>query len=473
MTYYQEIAQSAFEAARQYIKHGVKATNKRHDPRFNFNEAKAQRDIQRKEGFHMQDRLREIHTTQMENLSYVDLGWIMRATGNTTGNCGEATGLAASFIADACMRNPNLQVPTSVARCAGADHVFLIVGPTPAPINFDALSTLIQNERQPKSYVVDVWAGICCPIEEFPRKMAGKMRKWQNEKKYLLRPRYDGHGNFVQNDSLPPLAWLQDVRAAIINTKSAAHHQNSKRPDELVGDCVLQLEACHTEDEQRCVQALGSVRQDLRQLDHVMASAAGREQYLGRHRGLLNEQITALVSQSRAPGFTAQQQEHLNTLQARTDQINNRPREYLQGQQLGQHRARLALESRLEFFQLRHARRDAAVYERLTGQHLIRGPGVHADHSQQGAYQHMSGPQQRADMFHPGGPSVQYPVAPFQHPGPSLPPTAAHFQPTGQPLQQPGPAFQQPRQHFQPRTPWVHPDAGHADGRPGNSRRSR
>jgi len=175
-----ELVEKCYDASRKFLKKGAKADNKSYDG--NINWPKRVDADQRIEAGKALASIRE------SNVSYVTLGQLMRETGNTRGDCGEMTGLAASYVAE-YMPDVNMAVgwawPIEGHRAMERSHVFLVVGAlgnTPATVN-----ELTNASEQERSYVIDVWAGVCCHASDYPEKLQEKMSKWTHDGKIVGR----------------------------------------------------------------------------------------------------------------------------------------------------------------------------------------------------------------------------------------------------------------------------------------------
>ena len=110
-----------YQQARAFFKGGAKADNKFYDPVEFREKAKAA-----KHRIQSGKQLTADHARDEFPSHTIGYGQVMRETGNTYGNCGEATAVAASFVAQ---RMPDVEF--AVASTAPCDHAFLVVGATP------------------------------------------------------------------------------------------------------------------------------------------------------------------------------------------------------------------------------------------------------------------------------------------------------------------------------------------------------
>lgn len=185
--------EECFQESRAFLKGGAKASNKTYD--FDQETERAIKAYGRIAASKILYGLREVQS------SFVMTGQIMRETGNTFANCHEATCLAAEKM-------PNTLTAVAVSKPTG-DHCFLMVGQYPHPgITTDQLTNMPKTTG---SYVVDVWAGVCCQTSEYPAQLRDKMMKWQTDHKNIL----------TENGQLTPTQWGETTYSASLTLLSA------------------------------------------------------------------------------------------------------------------------------------------------------------------------------------------------------------------------------------------------------------
>jgi hypothetical protein len=193
-----------FDLSRAFFKGGAKSHNKTY-----VSSAKAAGEHDRIFGSGVLLQL-----PRTEAVDFVTKGQLMRETGNTFGNCHEATSIAASYVAE---KMPG--VPTIAASCVGADHVLLIVGDVPSSDLMIRQWSGMQGCRG-RSHAIDVWAGICCPTNEYPALFAAKLQQWQQQGKRIV-VKVDSDARELTTDM--PVSWggnVLDARVRHINVRS-------------------------------------------------------------------------------------------------------------------------------------------------------------------------------------------------------------------------------------------------------------
>lgn len=184
-----------FDLSRAFFKGGAKSQNKTYDAA--VNPAKAGD----------ADRIFAIGVLhglpRDQTVDHVTRGDIMRETGNTLGNCLEATSIAASYVAE---KLPD--VPMRVANSRGGDHAFLLVGPVPPPLDRPVRRWSELPNQRDGTFVIDVWAGVFCRAREYPALFAAKMQRWQAQGKRIV-VRADAETRQLR--TAMPLQWGRSV----------------------------------------------------------------------------------------------------------------------------------------------------------------------------------------------------------------------------------------------------------------------
>ncbi|QTO52633.1 hypothetical protein [Burkholderia latens] len=99
-----------------------------------------------------------------------------------SGNCGEMAAVAAKIIRS---RFPAVKLGLAVLGDEDFNHGLVIVGDLPRTTN---ASQWEQIDESFNGRIVDVWAGICCHVREYPALLRGKLLKWSSQEKYLVTP---------------------------------------------------------------------------------------------------------------------------------------------------------------------------------------------------------------------------------------------------------------------------------------------
>ena len=169
-----EIAKQSYDLARRFYKPGIKSGNKVFIA--GAHPAKVQKRNDRMAAAQALPFLRDLGQRE------ITLGLLLRQSGNTAGNCGEMASVAASFLWE---NHPGTRV-TRISLPREVDHTFLILGQAPRPGT--TVDSLRNVSRDVPSYVVDVWAGVCCHVSDYPRRFGEQMLKWQAQGKRFLHP---------------------------------------------------------------------------------------------------------------------------------------------------------------------------------------------------------------------------------------------------------------------------------------------
>lgn len=114
------------------------------------------------------------------NHSDIEYGNYLLSNNIRAGNCGEMLAVAAKIIGS---RFPAAKIGVAALSAKDIDHALLIVG------NFPKSANAAQWEQIEESFnarVVDVWAGICCHVREYPALLREKMEKWSSREKYIV-----------------------------------------------------------------------------------------------------------------------------------------------------------------------------------------------------------------------------------------------------------------------------------------------
>ena len=195
-----------YKQARAFFKGGAKADNKFYDPVEFPQKAKAAKHRIKSGKPLTADDARDKFPSHA-----IGYGQAMRETGNTYGNCGEATAVAASFVAQRMQ-----DVELAVASTSPCDHAFLVVGAT--PMEKLTVSDFSQVSKQSNVFVIDVWAGICCHASDFPTNLQTKMQKWDEDGKRIAAVWMDVR-NGKRAASVEPSSWGEAILASSLSWK--------------------------------------------------------------------------------------------------------------------------------------------------------------------------------------------------------------------------------------------------------------
>ena len=168
----EENVESVYQEVRAFFKGGVKAVNKTYDQQ--IDPAKSERVRTRSNAGALFPKVRDEAPTALM------LGDVMRDTGNTWGNCYEAASVAASYFKE---RMPDVKL--TIVTASPGDHDWLIVGEDPGKTTVRAFAEVSKDEPV---FAVDVWAGICCRVGQYPDEFQETMGKWQDAGKRVVTP---------------------------------------------------------------------------------------------------------------------------------------------------------------------------------------------------------------------------------------------------------------------------------------------
>jgi len=238
----------------------------------------------------------------------IGYGQVMRETGNTYGNCGEATAVAASFVEQRMQ-----DVELAVASTSPCDHAFLVVGTTPAAGL--TVSGLGQIPRQRNVFVIDVWAGICCHASDFPTHLQTKMQNWQTNGKRIATVWTEVHDG-KRAAIVEPVSWGRAILASSLTWKDP-------RSFGTTGD-LQQLREHMERERHRAMAPLHAREQEIVERQSKLdqdrqALATDREQFQRDHK--------IWIERSLAASTDANEQASLLDRQ-RT--LADRPQQYLQ-----------------------------------------------------------------------------------------------------------------------------------------------
>jgi len=170
----EENVAACYGMAREFLKNGAKAYNKRYDEKRLPHQA-AMVDVRRRAVLESLPFVRNLKPKP----SFLSRGNLMRETGNTFGNCADATAVAASYF------NEHMpDVKTAIASAPEpTDHAFLIVGQDAAKGSIWDLKRVSSKEAV---YAVDVWAGVCCHVNQYPDRLERQMAEWEKDDKLIV-----------------------------------------------------------------------------------------------------------------------------------------------------------------------------------------------------------------------------------------------------------------------------------------------
>jgi hypothetical protein len=164
----------------------MKASNKLYLPDAPVDPIKIMRREQGQSAAHGTDTLRGQGMRAIQN------GQQLRLENITAGNCWEMSCVAISLLAEQPFLSKINLFVCMIDR--PADHVFVIVG---GGHQFgETIQSLWLNSVSPttdETYVVDVWAGICCKPADYYAEFLAKVEKWTNRRKVVHR----GAGEWV------------------------------------------------------------------------------------------------------------------------------------------------------------------------------------------------------------------------------------------------------------------------------------
>jgi hypothetical protein len=170
------LADSVFQAytmARTFYKHAVKSNNKDYLP--GADETKR---ANRAHKLWLRATIKPF-TIRGMHLTPRAAGLLLRAEQLGAGNCYEMCCVAGSFLDEL-----HVTARWLVGLTGPADHVFLVVGYLPQ-VSPTAAAMCAAVPDNLESYVLDVWAGICCHTRAYPAEFRAKMAYWSSKQKIV------------------------------------------------------------------------------------------------------------------------------------------------------------------------------------------------------------------------------------------------------------------------------------------------
>jgi hypothetical protein len=144
--------------------------------------------------------------TDTQGLDVLNTGAYLMQAGVPVANCGELGSLACYLATSAGVPRTELALgsvvtPNRAGDQRGADHAFARYGDAQVLGQMANMAVTLQgigNARamfRDQVYAIDAWANIWCSLDEYPAKVASKMRSWSSDGKRVL---------WVYNNNNPP-----------------------------------------------------------------------------------------------------------------------------------------------------------------------------------------------------------------------------------------------------------------------------
>ncbi|NRO98876.1 hypothetical protein GWC77_23485 [Paraburkholderia sp. NMBU_R16] len=167
--------EKCFLDARNYYKGGEKSFNKLYLPLDGTSSKSNHRYINASTSYTSMREVRRMnyHRTPVQK------GHTLFVGQSKYGACHEMSNVAAFLIN---CRFPDADIYT--IDIGSSTHRLLVVGQQPSRESIEHWHHQILSD----SYAVDVWAGICCPVNEYPEKIAIKLDKWGKSGKVIVEP---------------------------------------------------------------------------------------------------------------------------------------------------------------------------------------------------------------------------------------------------------------------------------------------
>jgi hypothetical protein len=197
-----------YKRSRSFFKNTAKSTNKKYSEESGVNPEKMSK---RDDGRHSARKI--IASIRKETSGTMwDAGALVASRGaGAGGNCTEMCYLAAYHFHQMA---PHVPVKVVFVDDPG-DHVFLIAGNLPQEYHnrpYNSVAALTRMSAGMDSYVVDVWAGLCCRTGQYAAAFSAKMGCWTRQgklirfEKFWVEPAEPGYLDAFLNSTFNVLA---------------------------------------------------------------------------------------------------------------------------------------------------------------------------------------------------------------------------------------------------------------------------
>ena len=181
----QQAATQVHAATRAFFKNTHKSNNKRYADTAPISAAKRAKRAQGEAYTDVYRPLLQQYKTSNPGLTKLEYGRMLHQQGaSAAGNCLEMSCVALYFFSQMA---PGISVML-VHIPAPGDHVFLIAGGLPPAFQqppYNQIRYLGKISAIADSWVVDVWAGICCRTSVYPAEFWHKTTRWGGQGKLV------------------------------------------------------------------------------------------------------------------------------------------------------------------------------------------------------------------------------------------------------------------------------------------------